>query len=39
MWGFEQRKLAMPAPEDALPGRDTSTPVPVRHQVLGTSLT
>jgi peptide-methionine (S)-S-oxide reductase len=39
MWGFDQRKMAMPNPEDALPGRTTAVSVPSRHQVLGTSLT
>jgi peptide-methionine (S)-S-oxide reductase len=32
-------KLQMPAPSDALPGRQESMPVPPRHAVLGTPLT
>lgn len=39
MFGFETRKMVLPQPQDALPGRDTALPVPARHQVLGTSLT
>ena len=39
MWGFDQRKMAMPKLEDALSGRTTAVSVPSRHQVLGTSLT
>jgi peptide-methionine (S)-S-oxide reductase len=33
-----RKKADMPAPEDALPGRDTPIPVPERHFVLGTPL-
>ncbi|MDH3500552.1 MAG: peptide-methionine (S)-S-oxide reductase MsrA [Acidimicrobiia bacterium] len=33
------KKSDMPAPEDALPGRDTAVEVPERHYVLGTPLT
>jgi peptide-methionine (S)-S-oxide reductase len=39
MFGFDTRKMVMPQPDDALPGRNTRVPVPERHQVLGTSLT
>ena len=39
MFGFETRKMVLPQPQDALPGRGTALPVPTRHQVLGTSLT
>ena len=35
---FAKRKLEMPTPEDALPGRDQEMPVPARHEVLGTPL-
>lgn len=38
MFGYETRKMVMPLPEDALPGRDAKVSVPERHQVLGTSL-
>ena len=31
-------KLTMPAPDDALPGRDEPIPVPSRHEVLGNPL-
>jgi peptide-methionine (S)-S-oxide reductase len=37
-WFVDHRKLSMPTPEEALPGRLTSMPVPERHAVLGTSL-
>jgi peptide-methionine (S)-S-oxide reductase len=37
MW-FDPRKLKMPTPEQALPGRDERMPVPPRHFVLGTPL-
>lgn len=38
--GFVDRtKLAMPAPDRALPGRSESMPVPPAHDVLGTSMT
>ena len=33
------KKLEMPAPETALPGRDVTMPVPPVHEVLGESLT
>jgi peptide-methionine (S)-S-oxide reductase len=36
IFGF--RKTSMVTPEDALPGRAQSMPVPERHEVLGTSL-
>jgi peptide-methionine (S)-S-oxide reductase len=32
------RKPTLPAPDEALPGRDTPLPVPDRHTVLGTPL-
>jgi peptide-methionine (S)-S-oxide reductase len=32
------RKIEMPAPAEALPGRETPLPVPERHEVLGTPL-
>ena len=35
---FARRKLELPTPEDALPGRDREMPVPERHEVLGTPL-
>jgi peptide-methionine (S)-S-oxide reductase len=35
---FSRQKTSMPAPESALPGRDTPLPVPERHAVLGTPL-
>jgi peptide-methionine (S)-S-oxide reductase len=38
MWGFDTRKMVMPRPEDALPGRSEAMRVPERHAVLGTSL-
>jgi peptide-methionine (S)-S-oxide reductase len=37
MFGFE-KKLRLPAPGEALPGRETKMPVPDRHHVLGTPL-
>jgi peptide-methionine (S)-S-oxide reductase len=37
--GLFRNKTSLPAPEDALPGRDESIPVPERHYVLGTPLT
>jgi peptide-methionine (S)-S-oxide reductase len=37
-WFVDSRKLRMPKPEEALPGRHTSMPVPERHAVLGASL-
>jgi peptide-methionine (S)-S-oxide reductase len=36
IFGF--RKTSMVSAQDALPGRDTSMPVPARHEVLGTPL-
>ncbi len=36
IFGF--RKSQMPTAQDALPGRDTTMPVPDLHEVLGTSL-
>jgi peptide-methionine (S)-S-oxide reductase len=36
---FARRKLELPAPDEALPGRDTPIDVPERHLVLGTPLT
>jgi peptide-methionine (S)-S-oxide reductase len=33
-----RNRSAPPEPEDALPGRDESIPVPDRHYVLGTPL-
>ena len=36
--GLFSTKAAMPAPDQALPGRDESMPVPDRHFVLGTPL-
>jgi peptide-methionine (S)-S-oxide reductase len=38
MWLFGRAKTELPAPEQALPGRDEPIPVPERHAVLGTSL-
>ncbi|HBQ17842.1 MAG TPA: peptide-methionine (S)-S-oxide reductase [Myxococcales bacterium] len=35
---FLKKKVEMPQPEDALPGRDAEMPVADRHTVLGTSL-
>ena len=35
---FLKKKVEMPRPEDALPGRDAEMPVADRHTVLGTSL-
>jgi peptide-methionine (S)-S-oxide reductase len=35
---FTRKKTEMPAPDDALPGRDESMPVPPAHDVLGTPL-
>jgi peptide-methionine (S)-S-oxide reductase len=32
------RKLAMPSPDDALPGREAKTPVAARHTVLGNPM-
>jgi peptide-methionine (S)-S-oxide reductase len=36
---FLRAKTRMVAPEEALPGREQSLPVPARHRVLGTPLT
>jgi peptide-methionine (S)-S-oxide reductase len=36
---LRRKKLDLPTPEEALPGRDTSMPVSGRHTVLGTPLT
>ena len=36
---FGRHKSEMPSPEDALPGRAATMPVPDRHLVLGTPLT
>ncbi|MEM1203506.1 MAG: peptide-methionine (S)-S-oxide reductase MsrA [Acidobacteriota bacterium] len=38
MYFVPRHKLQMPAPEDALPGRDTPIPVPSAHQVLGSPI-
>jgi len=35
---FRTKKTSLPAPEEALPGRDESLQVPERHYVLGTAL-
>ena len=35
---FGGHKTKLPAPEDALPGREQRMPVPARHEVLGTPL-
>jgi len=35
---LRRKKLNLPTPEEALPGRDTPMPVPERHTVLGTPL-
>jgi peptide-methionine (S)-S-oxide reductase len=32
------KKLDLPSPDEALPGRDTEVPVPARHAALGTPL-
>jgi peptide-methionine (S)-S-oxide reductase len=37
-WFVDPRKMRMPAPNEALPGRASEMPVPARHAVLGTSL-
>ena len=39
MFLFQRHKTEMVAPEDALPGRDATIPVPERHEVLGTPIT
>jgi peptide-methionine (S)-S-oxide reductase len=36
---LRRKKLDLPTPEDALPGRDRPMPVTARHAVLGTPLT
>ncbi|RMG43683.1 MAG: peptide-methionine (S)-S-oxide reductase MsrA [Acidobacteria bacterium] len=35
---IDERKLRLPTPEEALPGREDPMPVPERHAVLGTPL-
>lgn len=35
---FSRKPLALPTPDEALPGRDTPMPVPATHAVLGTPL-
>ena len=35
---FSSTKARMPAPDEALPGREARMPVPARHEVLGTPL-
>ncbi len=37
-WFVDPKKLVMPKPEEALPGRLAEMPVPERHAVLGTPL-
>src|ERR1035437_2894991 len=37
-WFVDPHKLKMPAPNEALPGRATSMPVPAKHAVNGASL-
>src|SRR5512140_3478787 len=37
-WFVDPRKLTLPKPEEALPGRPAEMPVPERHAVLGTPL-
>jgi peptide-methionine (S)-S-oxide reductase len=39
MWIMSRKKLAMPAPDEALPGRTAKTPVPEAHFVNGHRLT
>jgi peptide-methionine (S)-S-oxide reductase len=40
MWSpFASKKLKLPSPGEALPGRSEAMPVPARHFVLGTPLT
>jgi peptide-methionine (S)-S-oxide reductase len=36
---LRHKKLDLPTPEEALPGRDTAMPVAAKHAVLGTPLT
>ena len=36
---FGRKRLDIPTPEEALPGRDEAMPVPAAHTVLGTPLT
>jgi peptide-methionine (S)-S-oxide reductase len=38
MWMFARKKLEIPRPEEALPGRAEAMPVPARHFVNGTPL-
>ena len=33
------KPMTLPTPDEALPGRDRSVPLPARHEVLGTSMT
>ena len=35
---FQRHKTRMPAPDEALPGRDAEMPVPAAHEVLGTPI-
>jgi len=35
---FSKRKITMPDPADALPGREQAMPVPAHHDVLGTPI-
>src|SRR6185295_14472178 len=39
MFLFQRHKTEMVAPEEALAGRETTMPVPERHDVLGTPVT
>lgn len=38
MWFVDPRKLELPSPDEALPGRDTPMMVPEAHAVLGTPM-
>jgi peptide-methionine (S)-S-oxide reductase len=38
MWMFSRKKLDMPSPEEALPGRSEAMKVPARHYIKGTPL-
>ncbi len=38
MWFMSSRKLAMPAPEESLPGREQAMPLSGRHAVNGNSI-
>ena len=33
LFGFGKKKLTLPTPSEALPGRTTSMPVPAQHYV------